>query len=122
MERSFSSTNDKQFCHDCIFMQSNLKIKMKPSTWILNSCLFLVDLSKIGVADQSIIVDKTPPVAGQVLDGSVLGEDMQFTKDQEAVRLFKYPYHDSSEVSNNYSYCYLWKKINMICQNQSIFI
>ncbi|XP_076076023.1 uncharacterized protein LOC143046845 [Mytilus galloprovincialis] len=53
--------------------------------WVKIKVINGVDLSKIGVADQSIIVDKTPPVAGQVLDGSVLGEDMQFTKDQEAL-------------------------------------
>jgi hypothetical protein len=28
-----------------------------------------VDLRKIGAADQAIIVDKTPPIAGQVFDG-----------------------------------------------------
>lgn len=45
-----------------------------------------VDLRKIGVAAQAIIVDKTPPVPGQVLDGPIQGTDLQFTKDYQSVR------------------------------------
>ena len=40
-----------------------------------------VDLRKIGAADQAIIVDKTPPIAGQVFDGPLQGQDLQYTKD-----------------------------------------
>ena len=40
-----------------------------------------VDLRNIGAADQAIIVDKTPPIAGQVFDGPLQGQDLQYTKD-----------------------------------------
>lgn len=51
---------------------------------------FAVDLRKIGVANQAIIVDNTPPIAGQVLDGSIQGTDLQFTKEYQQVKLLLY--------------------------------
>ena len=46
-----------------------------------------VDLRKIGAADQAIIVDKTPPIAGQVFDGPLQGQDLQYTKDYQTVSI-----------------------------------
>ena len=48
---------------------------------------FKVDLRTIGVADQPIIIDKSPPVAGQVFDGPLLGVDLVYTKDYDSVSL-----------------------------------
>ncbi|CAC5409208.1 unnamed protein product [Mytilus coruscus] len=55
-----------------------------------------VDLRKIGVADQALIVDNTPPIAGQVLDGSVQGTDLQFTKE--------YQKSDVTSLSSNFEF------------------
>jgi hypothetical protein len=41
----------------------------------------------IGAADQAIIVDKTPPIAGQVFDGPLQGQDLQYTKDYQTVSI-----------------------------------
>ena len=46
-----------------------------------------VDLRKIGAANQAIIVDKTPPIAGQVFDGPLQGQDLQYTKDYQTVSI-----------------------------------
>ena len=46
-----------------------------------------VDLRKIGAADQAIIVDKTPPIVGQVFDGPLQGQDLQYTKDYQTVSI-----------------------------------
>lgn len=46
-----------------------------------------VDLRTIGIADSAIIVDKTPPNAGVVMDGPIYGEDLMYTKYPDRVNL-----------------------------------
>ena len=47
--------------------------------------LFLVDLRSIGVANASIIVDRSAPVPGNVYDGETAQQDLMYTKDQNKV-------------------------------------
>ena len=42
----------------------------------------------IGIADQAIIIDKTPPVSGTVNDGPLYGTDLLYTKDFDSVSSF----------------------------------
>lgn len=44
-----------------------------------------VDLRSIGVANASIIVDRSAPVPGNVYDGETAGQDLMYTKDQDKV-------------------------------------
>lgn len=46
-----------------------------------------VDLRSIGVANASIIVDRSAPVPGNVYDGETAGQDLMYTKDQDKVML-----------------------------------
>jgi len=45
-------------------------------------------LRTIGIADQAIIIDKTPPVNGTVNDGPLYGTDLLYTKDFDSVSSF----------------------------------
>ncbi|OPL33535.1 protein jagged-2, partial [Mytilus galloprovincialis] len=58
-------------------------VKIKVINGGITKAQLKMDLRKIGVANQAIIVDNTPPIAGQVLDGSVQGTDLQFTKEYQ---------------------------------------
>jgi hypothetical protein len=59
--------------------------------WLISTCLFnSVDLRAIKSADDYIIVDRTPPIAGQVYDGSVLGVDQSFTNVNSSVSSLSY--------------------------------
>lgn len=44
-----------------------------------------MDLRSIGVANASIIVDRSAPVPGNVYDGETAGQDLMYTKDQDKV-------------------------------------
>lgn len=44
-----------------------------------------MDLRSIGVANASIIVDRSAPVPGNVYDGVTAGQDLMYTKDQDKV-------------------------------------
>ncbi|VDI73733.1 Hypothetical predicted protein, partial [Mytilus galloprovincialis] len=48
--------------------------------WVKVRAVNRVDLRTIGIADSAIIVDKTPPNAGVVMDGPIYGEDLMYTK------------------------------------------
>ncbi|VDI41391.1 Hypothetical predicted protein [Mytilus galloprovincialis] len=48
--------------------------------WIKIKAVNRVDLRTIGVADQAIIIDKTPPEPGTVNDGPLYGTDLLYTK------------------------------------------
>ncbi|VDI67222.1 Hypothetical predicted protein [Mytilus galloprovincialis] len=48
--------------------------------WMKIRAVNNVDLRTIGVSDYAIIVDKTPPFAGVVMDGPIYGEDLLYTK------------------------------------------
>lgn len=57
-----------------------------------------VDLRSIGVANASIIVDRSAPVPGNVYDGETAGQDLMYTKDQDKVRLhIQYCYNAYSQ-------------------------
>lgn len=47
--------------------------------------IFTVDLRTIVVADSAIIVDKTGPYTGAVMDGPLHGEDLLYTKYSDRV-------------------------------------
>jgi hypothetical protein len=47
-----------------------------------------VDLRTIKAADQPLIVDPTPPIAGHVYDGHFYSVDLLYTKDADSVRSF----------------------------------
>ena len=52
------------------------------------SLLFLfsvVDLRTVEHADEPILVDDTPPIAGDLFDGPYAGRDLAFTKDRNEV-------------------------------------
>ncbi len=46
---------------------------------------FTVDLRTIGVADTPIVVDFSPPIAGEIFDGPIYGEDLKYTKGRKQV-------------------------------------
>lgn len=41
-------------------------------------CITLVGLFTTGHSDNPILIDRTPPVAGHVVDGDVMDADLQF--------------------------------------------
>lgn len=47
--------------------------------------LCAVDLRSVIVADYPILVDRSPPIAGEVFDGDFLGHDIMFTKERKQV-------------------------------------
>ncbi|VDH98959.1 Hypothetical predicted protein [Mytilus galloprovincialis] len=53
--------------------------------WVKNKAINNVDLRTIRAADQPIIVDPTPPIAGTVYDGQTYGVDLAFTKDPDVI-------------------------------------
>ena len=55
---------------------------------LISLCSYIcpVDLAKVGVADQPIMVDITPPFAGIVNDGATFKTDQQFSKDADQVQ------------------------------------
>ncbi|VDI54125.1 Hypothetical predicted protein [Mytilus galloprovincialis] len=68
--------------------------------WVKIKVINGVDLRKIGVANQAIIVDNTPPIAGQVMDGSEQGTDLQFTKEyQQLCSNWRHFYDQESGIS-----------------------
>jgi hypothetical protein len=61
----------------------NNRCDVSPSHFVLVS--LTVDLRTIGISDSPIIVDQSPPVAGQVYDGQTAGIDMAYMKDNNKV-------------------------------------
>ncbi|XP_052081925.1 uncharacterized protein LOC127719726 isoform X2 [Mytilus californianus] len=53
--------------------------------WVKNKAINNVDLRTIKAADQPIIVDPTPPIAGKVYDGQTYDVDLLFTKEQDVI-------------------------------------
>ncbi|KAL5015119.1 hypothetical protein ScPMuIL_009389 [Solemya velum] len=53
--------------------------------WIKLRAVNYVDLRTIKVSDQPIIIDNTAPIAGNLYDGPVFQEDLQFTKDRDLI-------------------------------------
>ena len=53
-------------------------------------CCPAVDLRSVDHADEPILVDDTPPMAGDLFDGPYLGRDLEFGKDRNKVKRFVY--------------------------------
>ncbi|CAG2251012.1 unnamed protein product [Mytilus edulis] len=53
--------------------------------WVKNKAINNVDLRTIKAADQPIIIDPTPPIAGKVYDGQTSDVDLLFTKEQDVI-------------------------------------
>lgn len=66
----------KNFGHFIVFLRKHCR-----------NFFISVDLRSIGVANASIIVDRSAPVPGNVYDGETAGQDLMYTKDQDKVRL-----------------------------------
>ena len=47
--------------------------------------LSVVDLRTVEHADEPLLVDDTPPIAGDLFDGPYAGRDLAFTKDRNEV-------------------------------------
>ncbi|XP_076085507.1 uncharacterized protein LOC143056307 [Mytilus galloprovincialis] len=67
------------------FVMLTVSITAGIPIWVKNKAINNVDLRTIRAADQPIIVDPTPPVAGNVYDGQSYGVDLAFTKDPDVI-------------------------------------
>ena len=75
------------------FIMKDIMLEFKIyKEWLISTCCLFnsVDLRAIKSADDYIIVDRTPPIAGQVYDGSVLGVDQSFTNVNSSVSTLSY--------------------------------
>ena len=52
----------------------------------IHVCFSSVELARVAVADQPILVDITAPFAGIVNDGDTFKTDQQFSKDADKVK------------------------------------
>ena len=57
-------------------------------TWVKIRATNNVNLTEVGTADKPILVDTTPPIAGELYDGWIHGKDMFFTGERHRVIYF----------------------------------
>ncbi|XP_033637389.1 uncharacterized protein LOC117298318 isoform X2 [Asterias rubens] len=72
--------------------------------WLIVRAVNNVDLRTVEHADEPLLVDDTPPIAGDLLDGPYAGRDLVFTKDRNEICGNWYNWFDpESGISS-----YLW--------------
>eukprot|EP00058_Branchiostoma_floridae_P003025 XP_002588513.1 hypothetical protein BRAFLDRAFT_79466 [Branchiostoma floridae] len=62
--------------------------------WVKVRAINNVDLREVGHADQPVLVDTSPPIAGTLYDGSVHGHDLNFTSDPNTICANWKDFHD----------------------------
>ncbi|XP_053400990.1 uncharacterized protein LOC123541000 [Mercenaria mercenaria] len=70
--------------------------------WIRLRVTNNVELHSVGRADQAIIVDASPPLAGTVYDGPLFKDDLQFTKYSKQICLNWYGFYDPESGISSY--------------------
>ncbi|XP_038050876.1 uncharacterized protein LOC119724026 [Patiria miniata] len=72
--------------------------------WVKIRAVNRVDLRTIDHADEPILVDDTPPIAGALFDGPYARQDLEFTKDRNKICANWYNWSDSESGI----FSYLW--------------
>ncbi|XP_066275501.1 uncharacterized protein [Branchiostoma lanceolatum] len=70
--------------------------------WVKVRAINNVDLREVGHADQPVLVDTSPPVAGILYDGSVHGHDLTFTSNPNMICANWKDFHDEESGLSQY--------------------
>ncbi|XP_035696857.1 uncharacterized protein LOC118430254 [Branchiostoma floridae] len=70
--------------------------------WVKVRAINNVDLREVGHADQPVLVDTSPPIAGTLYDGSVHGHDLNFTSDPNTICANWKDFHDEESGLSHY--------------------
>ncbi|XP_022100338.1 uncharacterized protein LOC110984441 [Acanthaster planci] len=82
----------------------DFKIPSGVPCWVKVGAVNNVDLRAVGHADEPILADYSPPIAGDLFDGPYAGQDLTFTKDRNEICANWHNWHDpESGISS-----YLW--------------
>ncbi|XP_022103294.1 uncharacterized protein LOC110986022 [Acanthaster planci] len=82
----------------------DFKIPSGIPCWVKVRAVNNVDLRTIDHADEPILVDDSPPIAGDLFDGPYAGQDLVFTKDRNKICANWYNWYDPESGI----FSYLW--------------
>ncbi|XP_066289112.1 uncharacterized protein [Branchiostoma lanceolatum] len=72
--------------------------------WVKVRAINNVDLREVGHADQPVLVDTSPPIAGILYDGSLYGHDLNFTSDPNTICANWKDFHDEESGLSHYEW------------------
>ncbi|KAI8486030.1 hypothetical protein Bbelb_361300, partial [Branchiostoma belcheri] len=70
--------------------------------WVKVRAINNVDLREVGHAEEPVLVDTSPPIAGVLYDGSVHGHDLNFTSDPNTICANWKDFHDEESGLSHY--------------------
>ncbi|XP_078695733.1 uncharacterized protein LOC144924478 [Branchiostoma floridae x Branchiostoma belcheri] len=70
--------------------------------WVKVRAINNVDLREVGHAEEPVLVDTSPPIAGLLYDGSVHGHDLNFTSDPNTICANWKDFHDEESGLSDY--------------------
>ncbi|KAI8516746.1 hypothetical protein Bbelb_053270, partial [Branchiostoma belcheri] len=70
--------------------------------WVKVRAINNVDLREVGHAEEPVLVDTSPPIAGVLYDGSVHGHDLNFTSDPNTICANWKDFHDEESGLSDY--------------------